>query len=166
MLPLECLFVCGILVLRNIHARGADIVARTCVRVVFLTAPHGMLAPALVFGPAEGQSPYLAGCLDPLKGRERLEKDFLLECGLVFFPGRVSEWKIEKKAARDSHRTRDAECAGQAKRGDSFFFQGSRDQSDRLMTDRSDGDKEGDVGALIAHLLHDFGCQFLLDATG
>lgn len=158
MLPLECLFVCGILVLRNTHARGADIVARTCVRVFFLTAPHGMLAPALIFGPAEGQPFYFARRPDSLKGRERLKKDFLLKYGLVFFSGCVSEWKIKKEAARGSHRTRDAECARQAKRGNSFFFQGSRDQSDRLMTDRSDRDKEGDVGALIAHLLHDLGC--------
>jgi hypothetical protein len=166
MLPLECLFVCGVLVLRNIHARGADIVTRTCVGVVFLTASHGVLAPALVFGPAKGQAPYFARRLDALKGGEGFQKNFLLECGLVFFAGRVAEWKIKEEATRGSHGTRDAKCAGQAKRGDSFFFQGSGYQSDRLMTDRSDRDKKSDVGALIAYLLHDLGRQLLLDATG
>ena len=84
----------------------------------------------------------------------------------MLLSGRMAEWKIQKNSPWHPHCFRDAECAGQAKRRDSFFFQGSRDQSDRLMTDRSDRDKEGDVGALIAHLLHDLGRQFFLDATG
>ena len=158
MLPLECLFVSGILVLWNVHARGAHVVVRTRRRICFSTASHGMGTPALVFGPAERHLNDLTRCLDSLKGGKRCKKDFLLEDGLVLFSGCVPEWEIKKEAARSPHRTRDAECAGQANGGDSFFFQGSSDQSDRLMADRSDRDKEGDVGSLIAQLLHDFGC--------
>jgi hypothetical protein len=115
------------------------ILRRVVARSAVIRSPLCGFFPRLVRRPAKRQHLYRARRGQGGKRLKRLEQNFTLQSRLVWFSSGVTERIVEKCGARRIHRLGNIQGAGHAQRGNTSGLSMTGNQSDGLVTHRSDG---------------------------
>ncbi len=129
------------------------------------TPAEGISLPKVIFPPVR-QVDDGAALFDSDSSREAVAEQGALAGRIVGCPRGVAERSIDKNRSRWIDPSGDGAGRGEADRGESGGFDVACDQTDRLVTYRSNRDEQDEVGLLRLATLHQQGGGLSFHAAG